>query len=91
MSDLCRECVLYMMEQTKLKCKNNTENLLYPSFRNGKRRSASSMEACFKELCDRLEIDRDVHVTKTGQKKDYAYILYVIQQIRLQIQQKVQM
>ena len=69
MSDLCRECVLYMMEQTKLKCKNNPENLLYPSFRSGKRRSASSMETCFKELCDRLEIERDVHVTKTGQKK----------------------
>lgn len=69
MSDLCRECVLYMMEQTKLKCKNNPENLLYPSFRSGKRRSASSMETCFKELCDRLEIERDVHVTKTGHKK----------------------
>lgn len=23
MSDLCRECVLYMMEQTRLKCKDN--------------------------------------------------------------------
>ena len=58
-----------MMEQIKLKCKNNPENLLYPSFRSGKRRSASSMETCFKELCDRLEIERDVHVTKTGHKK----------------------
>ena len=51
MSDLCRECVLYMMEQTKLKCKNNPENLLYPSFRSGKRRSASSMETLFFRQC----------------------------------------
>lgn len=69
MSDLCRECVLYMMEQTKLNCKNNPDNLLYPTFANGKRRSNSSMEVCFKELCDKLGIDRDVHLTRTGQKK----------------------
>ena len=69
MSDLCRECVLYMMEQTKLNCPNNPEDLLYPTFRNGKRRSNSSMEVCFKKLCDKLNIDRDVHLTKTGQQK----------------------
>lgn len=69
MSDLAKECVLYMQEQTKLNCKCNTENLLYPTFRNGKRRSNSSMEVCFKELCDKLGIDRDVRLTKTGQKK----------------------
>lgn len=69
MSDLCRECVLYMMEQTKLNCPNNPDNLLYPTFRNGKRRSSSSMEVCFKELCNKLGIDRDVHLTKTGQQK----------------------
>lgn len=69
MSDLCRECVLYMMEQTKLNCPNNPENLLYPTFRNGKRRSNASMEVCFKELCDKLGIDRDVHLTKGGQQK----------------------
>lgn len=69
MSDLCRECVLYMMEQTKLNCRNNPENLLYPTFRNGKRRSNSSMEVCFKDLCDKLGIDRDVHLTKSGQQK----------------------
>lgn len=69
MSELCRECVLYMQEQTKLHCKNNPDNLLYPTFRNGKRRSNSSMEVCFKELCNKLEIDRDVHLTKTGQQK----------------------
>lgn len=60
MSDLCRECALYMIEQTKIYCKNNPNNLLYPTFRNGKMRSNSSMEVCFKALCDRLEIDRDV-------------------------------
>lgn len=69
MSDLCKEVVLYMQEQTKLQCKNNPDNLLYPTFRNGKRRSTSSMEVCFKDLCDKLEIDRDVRQTKTGQKK----------------------
>lgn len=69
MSDLCRECVLYMMEQTKLRCTCNTENLLYPTFANGRRRSNSSMEVCFKELCDKLGIDRDVHLMKNGSKK----------------------
>lgn len=69
MSDLCKECVLYMMEQTKLKCKNNPDGLLYPSFRSGKMRGISSMEVCFKDLCDKLKIDRDVRLTKTGQQK----------------------
>lgn len=69
LSDLAYECVLYMMEQTKLNCPNNPDNILYPTFRNGKRRNISSMEVCFKELCDKLEIDRDVRITKTGQKK----------------------
>lgn len=69
MSPLCRECVLYMIEQTKLKCPNNPDNLLYPSFRTGKMRSNTSMEVCFKDLCDKLGIDRDVRLTKTGQKK----------------------
>ena len=69
MSELCRECVIYMQEQTKLYCKNNPDDLLYPTFRNGKRRSSSSMEVCFKDLCDKLGIDRDVHLTKTGQQK----------------------
>ena len=57
------------MEQTKLNCTCNTDNLLYPIFRNGKRRNTSSMEICFKDLCDKLDINRDVHITKTGQKK----------------------
>lgn len=69
MSELCRERVLYMMEQTKLNCKNNPDNLLYPSFRSGKMRSNASMEYCFKALCDKLNIERDVHLTKGGQLK----------------------
>lgn len=69
MSKLCRECVLYMQEQTKLNCTCNKDNLLYPTFRNGRRRSTSSMEVCFKELCNKLEIDRDVHLTERGNMK----------------------
>ena len=69
MSPLCKECVLYMMEQTKLNCSSNPENLLYPSFNTGKRRSTSSMEICFKDLCNKLGIDRDIRLTKTGQMK----------------------
>lgn len=69
MSTLCKECVIYMQEQTRLNCKNNLDDLLYPTFRNGKRRSNSSMEVCFKDLCNKLNIDRDVHLTKTGQQK----------------------
>ncbi len=69
MSDLCRECVLYMIEQTKIKCPNNPEGFLYPTFRNGKARTNSSMETCFKDLCNKLGIDRDVRLTKSGAKK----------------------
>lgn len=69
MSELCRECVLYMMEQTKLNCTCNKDNLLYPTFRNGRRRSISSMEVCFKDLCNKLEVDRDVHLTERGNMK----------------------
>lgn len=68
MSDLCYECVLYMIEQTKLKCKNNYDNLLYPSFHTGERRSVYTMEVSFIKLCNRLGIDRDVHETKAGRK-----------------------
>lgn len=66
MSDLCKECVIYMIEQTKLNCKNNPDELLYPTFRNGKPRSNATMEVGFKTLCDRLGIDRDVRVSPTG-------------------------
>lgn len=70
MSDLCVEVTEYMIEQTKLHCRyGNPDNLLYPTFRTAKPRSLSTMENCFKDLCDKLEIDRDVRVTKTGVKK----------------------
>lgn len=69
MSDLCRECVEYMQEQTKLHCLNNPDDLLYPTFRNGKRRSNATMRVGFNLVCDKMGIDRDVHLTKTGQMK----------------------
>lgn len=70
MSDLCVEVTKYMIEQTRLHCKyNNPNNLLYPTFRNGKPRSLSSMEICFKDLCNKLDIDRDVRVMRNGNQK----------------------
>ena len=69
MSDLCRECVEYMQEQTKLHCLNNPDDLLYPTFRNGKRRSNATMRVGFNLVCDKMGIDRDVHLTKTGKMK----------------------
>lgn len=66
LSDLAKECVAYMIEQTKIHCKNNKDNLLYPSFRSGKRRSNSTMEIGFKNLCNMLDIDRDVHTSEHG-------------------------
>lgn len=73
MSDLCRECVIYMQEQTKLKCKNNPDDLLYPVFFSGKRRSNASMEKCFAELCKKLDIDRDIYVNKAGQEVGLSF------------------
>ncbi|MBQ7428564.1 MAG: hypothetical protein IJV29_02765 [Butyrivibrio sp.] len=58
-----------MIEQTKLKCSNNPDGLLYPTFRNGRARTNSSMETCFKDLCNKLDIDRDVRLMKSGAKK----------------------
>ena len=69
MSDLCKECVLYMIEQTKINCTKNEEGYLYPTFRSGKPRTNSSMETCFKDLCNKLDIDRDVRQMKAGMKK----------------------
>ena len=68
MSELAKECVLYMQEQTRLHCTCNIDNLLYPTFRNGRRRSNATMEVCFKDLCDKLGIDRDVCMVKTVDK-----------------------
>ena len=91
MSDLCVEVTKYMIEQTRLHCKyNNPNNLLYPTFRNGKPRSLSSMEICFKDLCNKLDIDRDVRVMRNG-NQNYVYTHLDIQWIQSLIQPKVQM
>lgn len=68
MSELAKECVIYMQEQTKLNCHCNKDNLLYPTFRNGRRRTNSTMEVCFKDLCKKLDIDRGVQMQKTTDK-----------------------
>lgn len=68
MSALCRECVEYMQEQTKLKCPHNPDDLLYPTFRNGKRRSNASMEHCFHRLCEKIGVNRDVRLVKEGSR-----------------------
>lgn len=69
LSDFAMELVEVMETQTNSKCKCNDEGYLYPQFRTGKKRTNSSMEICLKDLCDRLGIDRDVRISKTGQKK----------------------
>lgn len=70
LSPLAKEVILEMQEQTKIYSPYNPDDLLYPSFYSqGKRRSNSSMEVCFKDLCDKLGIDRDVHLTKRGNQK----------------------
>lgn len=70
MTPLAREVVEYMIKQTEMKCRNNPNNLLFPSFlRNGKMRSMESFEIQFKELCDKLGVDRDVRQTKLSSGK----------------------
>lgn len=61
MSDFCIEVTQKMQQKVKEKCKNNPKNLLYPVFRTGNNRSLSTMEVGFKLLCEKLDIDRDVH------------------------------
>ena len=68
LTDFALELINVMQEQTKNKCKNNPENLLYPQLRKGTKRTNSSMEICLKDLCNKLEIDRDVRLSPTGQK-----------------------
>lgn len=68
LTDFALELVNVMQEQTKNKCKNNPENLLYPQLRKGTKRTNSSMEMCLKDLCNKLGIDRDVRLSPTGQK-----------------------
>lgn len=68
-SDICLDCIYEMIEQTNILCKNNTLNLLYPTFRNGKMRSNSTMEVGFKSLCNSLGIDRNVQRQNNGNIK----------------------
>lgn len=59
-SPLCLECIEEMQQQTNILCKNNYMNLLYPTFRNGRMRSNSTMEVGFKTLCYSIGVDRGV-------------------------------
>ncbi len=68
-SNVCMDCIQEMMEQTNILCKNNPGRLLYPTFRNGKMRSNSTMEVGFKSLCNSLGIDRDVQRQNNGTVK----------------------
>lgn len=68
LSPLALEMIEQMQLKTKSYCKNNKDDLLYPIFSNGKIRTNSTMEVGFKHLCDLLDIDRDVHATRGGQK-----------------------
>lgn len=70
MSPLAREVVCFMIDQVKLKSRANPNNLLFPSYlKHGKMRSMDSFELQFKDLCNKLGIDRDVRMTKCGIKK----------------------
>lgn len=65
MTPLAKEAVLYMIEQTKLRCRQNPNNFLYPSFlKHGKMRSMDAFEVQFKVICDKIGVDRDVHIEK---------------------------
>ena len=65
MTPLAKEMVEYMIMQTNLKCRENPQNLLYPSFiRHGKIRSMDAFEIQFKALCDKIGVDRDVRVRR---------------------------
>ena len=69
MTPLAKEVVQYMIEQSKMKCRDNPNNLLFPSYlKHGKMRSVDSFEIQFKALCDKLGIDRDVR-ERNGVKK----------------------
>lgn len=60
-SDLSLEIIEWMIKETNRKCKNgNPENLLYPVFSTGKKRSNATMEAGLKLLLEKCGIDRGV-------------------------------
>lgn len=69
MSALAVDTVRCMQDRTRIYCKENPLDLLYPSFKTKKARSNETMETGFKNLCDLLGIDRDVHRTRGGALK----------------------
>ena len=70
MTPLAREVIQYMITQTRLKCRDNPQNLVFPSYlMNGKMRSMDAFEIQLKDLCNKLGIDRDVRATKCGRKQ----------------------
>lgn len=70
MTPLAKEVIEYMMKQTRMKCRENQMNLLFPSYlRNGKMRTMDAFEIQFKQLCDKIGVDRDVRMTSKGNKK----------------------
>ena len=68
-SPLCLECIEEMQQQTNILCKNNPMDLLYPTFRNGRMRTNSTMEVGFKTLCKSLGIERGVVRQANGNLK----------------------
>ena len=65
MTSLAKEVIEYMIEQTRLKCRHNPQNLVFPSYvRNGKMRTMDTFEIQFKALCDKIGVDRDVRQVK---------------------------
>lgn len=65
MTPLAKEIVEYMIEQARIKCRVNPNNLLFPSYlKHGKMRSMDAFEIQFKSLCDKLGVDRDVRTTR---------------------------
>lgn len=67
MTPLAKEVILFMLNQTKLKCRNNSNNLVFPSYlRAGKPRTMDAFEIQFKTICDKLGIDRDVRPRRDG-------------------------
>lgn len=69
LSPLAVDVVMQMQAKTKALCKSNPNDILYPTFINGRVRTNATMEAGMKLLCEKLDIDRDVHPTRGGQKK----------------------
>lgn len=67
---LAKEVIEYMIKQTALKSRANPLNLLFPSYRrHGKMRTMDAFEIQFKNICNKLGIDRDVRTSKHGYKE----------------------